>query len=118
MRLFTLAFCSSLALTGCSTSHVTLDEKGRTIIHHWGYTRIVKPPLSQNDAQMNVTGYEVVGFSVGEGFTVGYENNHVIQVPTDCRVLVIVRDQAQFEHLLGQLDLIGAKDLCATVSPE
>lgn len=67
---------------------------------------------------MNVTGYQLIGFSVGEGFTLGYKSNQLIQVPTDCRVLVVVSDQEQFKHLLNHLDHIGATDLCATISAQ
>ncbi|MDS1310744.1 hypothetical protein [Marinobacter xiaoshiensis] len=59
-----------------------------------------------------------MGFSIGEGFTLGYKSDEFIQVPTDCRVLVVVNDQVQFKHLLDHIDTIGAKDLCATVSPK
>lgn len=118
MRQILIAMSTTLVLAGCGTSHVSLDENGRTVVHHWGYTRIIKPPLTTADQPMNVTGYELMGFSVGEGFTLGYKSNSIIQVSSDCRVLVVVSDQEQFEHLLKHLDDIGAKDLCATVSPD
>lgn len=107
---------TSIFLSGCATSHVSVDDKGRTLIHHWGYTRIIKPPLVSPNNELNVTGYQLLGFSVGEGFTLGYKANELIQVPTDCRVLVVVNDQAQFNHLLDHINTIGATDLCATVT--
>lgn len=106
----------SISLAGCATSHVSVDNKGRTLIHHWGYTRIIKPPLVSPNNELNVTGYQLLGFSVGAGFTFGYKANELIQVPTDCRVLVVVKDQAQFNHLLDHINTIGATDLCVTVT--
>lgn len=67
---------------------------------------------------MNVTGVKLLGFSVGDGFTLGYQNSERIEVPTDCRVLVIVNDSSQLEHLLNEMSLIKGEEICATISPK
>ena len=105
------------SLLGCA-SHTTIDEKGRVVVHHFGYVQIVKPPIYPPDKKMNVTGVKLLGFSVGDGFTFGYKNNEYIEVPTDCRVLIVVNDSAQFEHLLNEISSIKEGDLCATISPK
>jgi hypothetical protein len=59
----------------------------------------------------------MVGFSVGDGFTLGYKRNEYIQVPMDCRVLIVVENAEQFQHMMDELaDKISGEDICATVS--
>jgi hypothetical protein len=106
-----------MALTGC-TSTSTIDDKGRVVIHNFGYVKIIKPPVYPAAREINVTGARLLGFSVGDGFTLGYKSSEIIQVPTDCRVLVVVKDDKQLKHLINEFKLIGEEEICATISPE
>lgn len=108
-------FVSTLLLSSC-VSQTTVDEYGRIVIHNFGYVKIIKPPAVSLDQEINVTGYKLLGFSVGDGFTLGYKENEYMKIPTDCRLLVIVQDKGQLEHLLSELNSIGENELCATVS--
>ncbi|MFZ6818374.1 hypothetical protein [Undibacterium sp. Ji22W] len=103
-------------LAGCSTT--SLDEQGRVVIHNFGYVKIIKPPTYPSEKQITSTGVRLFGFSLGDGFTLGYKENEFIQVPTDCRVLVVVKDKKQLDHMLKEMHLIGEHELCATISPK
>lgn len=103
-------------LSGCAST--TVDDQGRVVIHSFGYVKIMKPPAYPPEKQINVTGSRLLGFSVGEGFTLGYKENEFIQVSTDCRVLVVVKDTKQLDHMLKEMHLIGEHELCAAISPK
>jgi hypothetical protein len=112
-----LFFLGTFASTAGCESYTSVDDKGRVVVHHIGYVKLVKPPVYPNDKEINVTGASLIGFSVGNGFTVGYKRNEFIQVPMDCRVLVIVENSEQFSHLLNEFSALKGGDICATVSP-
>lgn len=97
-------------------SHTTIDENGRVVIHNFGYVKIIKPPVYPASKTIDVTGARLFGFSVGEGFTIGYKANEYMQIPADCRVLVIVKDENQLKHLINEMSLIGKEEICATIS--
>ncbi|EGQ7674498.1 TPA: hypothetical protein ACF367_002953 [Vibrio parahaemolyticus] len=103
--------------TGC-TAHTTVDERGRVVIHNFGYVKIIKSPVISVNKEINVTGYKLFGFSVGEGLTLGYKSNEYMSIPMDCRLLIIVQNQNQMEQLLDELDFIEDSEICATVSLE
>ena len=103
-------------MSGCAST--TVDEKGRVVVHHFGYVKIIKPPVYPNNNEINVTGAKLIGFSVGSGLTIGYKAEEVIRVPLDCKVLIVVKDADQFKHLLNEITKIQGDDICATVSPE
>jgi len=105
-----------IILTGCSTTSV--DENGRVVVHNFGYVKIIKPPTYPKEKTINVTGTKLIGFSIGDGFTFGYKKNEVIHVPTDCRVLVIVNNEKQLQHMIKEMSLIGEGEICATISPK
>lgn len=104
-------------LAGCATRS-TVDADGRVIVHNFGYVKIVKPPAFPAKKDINVTGARLIGFSVGEGLTLGYKDTEFISVPIDCRVLVVVKNDAQLAHLIKDLDLIEKDEICATTSPK
>lgn len=108
-------FVSTLFLSSC-TSQTIVDKYGRIVIHNFGYVKIIKPPVLSSDQEINVTGYKLLGFSVGDGFTLGYKADEYMKIPADCRLLVIVQDKSQLEHLVNELGSIGDMELCATVS--
>ena len=106
-----------VSLIGCA-SHTTIDQNGRVVIHNFGYVKIIKPPAYPANTAINVTGARLLGFSVGEGFTIGYKASEYMQIPTDCRVLVIVKDEKQLKHLINEMSLIGEEEICAVISPK
>lgn len=101
-------------LAACS-SQATVDKYGRVVIHNFGYTKIIKPPTFPEGKELNATGARLVGLSTGEGLTIGYKSVEYMQIPTDCRVMIVVGNKAQLEHLINELKLVGNSDLCATI---
>jgi hypothetical protein len=115
-KLITLNILAGL-LVGC-TSTTIIDEKGRVITHNFGYVKIIKPPKYPTNRDINVTGARLIGFSIGEGFTLGYKSSEFVQIPTNCRVFVVVKDEKQLKHLINEMSLIGKEDICASISPK
>jgi len=102
-------------LSGCA-SMTSVDDKGRVVVHHFGYTKIIKPPIFPDNNKINITGAKLLGFSIGEGFTIGYKSHEIIRVPLDCKVLIVVENSTQFQHLLDEVTSIKGDDICVTVS--
>jgi len=108
---------SLTSLVGCAST-TTVDKEGRVVVHNFGYVKIIKPPIYPADKNINVTGARLLGFSVGDGFTIGYKTSEYIYMPSDCRVLVVVKDESQLDHMMKEMSLIGEEEICATVSPK
>lgn len=106
-----------LLVASCAPT-TTVDERGRTVEHHFGYVRVIKPPGIGGGADFSAEGVETYGVRVASGLTLGYTDTQRISVPLDCRVVAIVRDRAQLDHLIDMLNLAEGQTLCATVSPE
>jgi hypothetical protein len=107
---------SSLLSMSC-TSHTSIDEKGRTVVHHFGYVQVIKPPLIDLNNEMNVTGVTTFGLTVQDGITLGYKENKTISVPLDCRVLVILENKEQLDRFIKHINNIEGEEICSTVSP-
>jgi hypothetical protein len=111
-----LILLPSILLIQACTSSMSIDEKGRTVAHHFGYVRVIKPPLLNNE-NINVTGVKTVGLSIRNGITLGYEENKIISVPLDCRVIVVVQNREQLEEFANIINDLKGKEICATVTP-
>jgi hypothetical protein len=101
---------------GCAPM-VTVDEDGRTIEHHFGYVRVLKPPKTSDVGKFRVEGLQTYGLRVEDGIGVGFFQANRVYVPLDCRFVAIVANQAQFEHLLRTLSHLEKDQLCVAVSP-
>lgn len=100
------------------TSHISIDEKGRTVAHHFGYVQVIKPPLfNNNNSEINVTGVKTFGLTVQNGITLGFEENKTISVPLDCRVLIVVKNKEQLDHFIEHMNNIKGEEICSTVAP-
>ena len=97
------------------TSKITVDEKGRTVAHHFGYVQVIKPPLTNGN--INVTGIKTIGVTIQNGITLGFEENKIVSVPIDCRVLVIVQNDQQLEYFIKHFEKSKGKEICATITP-
>lgn len=110
-----LVLCSS-ALSGCTT--ISTDEAGRKVTHHFGYARVTDSPSRPITMPFDANSTTLVGLSVGKGIALGYKTKSVISVPLDCRILVVVENDAQLDHIISHLSHLKDERLCATVSPE
>lgn len=106
----------SLLSMSC-TSHISIDEKGRTVAHHFGYVQVIKPPLVDLDNEINVTGVKTFGLTVQDGITLGFKENTTISVPLDCRVLVVVENKEQLVRFIEHIKNIEGEKICSTVAP-
>ena len=107
---------SSLLSISC-TSHISIDEKGRAVAHHFGYVQVIKPPLVDFDNEMNVTGVKTFGLTIQDGITLGFKENKTISVPLNCRVLVVVQNKEQLDRFIEHIKNIEGEEICSTVTP-
>lgn len=105
------------SLSAC-TAPATIDERGRTVEHHFGYVRVIKPPRQAEIPDFQALGLRTYGIRIENGIGIGYLETERIVVPLDCRLVAIVRTQAQMDHLVAILSETDLEDLCVTVSPE
>ncbi|GAB6043842.1 hypothetical protein [Endothiovibrio diazotrophicus] len=111
-------------LQGCAST-VQIDEKGRSVIHNFGYVKIVLPPKYSSldrhgkPLEFTSTGINTFGVQGGEnGFSIGYSATSLLKVPLDCRFVAIVNDEAQLKHLIDTLEHLKGEQLCVTVSSD
>lgn len=105
-------------LTAACTPMVTIDDRGRTIEHHFGYMQVIKPPAKAPHERFRAEGIWTVGLTVSDGVGVGYMQRARVYIPLDCRIVVIVNNQTQLDHAVDMLSAIDGEDLCVTVSAD
>lgn len=69
---------------------------------------------TQRVRQIDMT---TVGLRIGAGVSVGYLHDNTLSIPTDCRLVVIVKSAAQLEHVAKILNSLTKEDLCTASSP-
>ena len=106
-----------LLLVNACTPSVTIDADGRTIEHHYGYVRVVKPPTRAASENFRAEGITTVGIKIDNGIGIGFFRADRIYVPLDCRIVSIVSSQAQFDHLVEILSKFERDSLCVAVAP-
>ena len=116
---------SALLLGGCST--VSVDDKGRSVTHNFGYVRLIVPPyyspqkdeINGEDIDFFAFGVKAVGLRAGSGkFSLGYSATDVVNIPLDCRLVALVQNKEQLERLVEAIDRLQEGQLCAAVSPK
>lgn len=115
---------STLILYGCSST-IQIDDKGRSIIHNFGYTRIILPPKHSstdstgNPIEFSSIGIKTVGLQSGENsFSIGYASTALLQIPLDCHMVAVVQNERQLQHLIEILDKMNGEQFCVTVSSD
>jgi hypothetical protein len=110
------------ALTGCAGAPY-LEPDGTLVRHYLGYVRVAIPQAAGR-SPVYTSDVTVYGLRAGgglhkeEGFSLGYARERQVVVPLDCRVVVMVRTQAQLEHAHRALSaLVDTGSACAAVSP-
>ncbi len=98
----------ALALGGCA------QTAGGDVTHYFGWVRVERPRTS--DQSVVADHYTSVGLRVRDGVGLGYAREQRVYVPLDCRLVVLVRNQAQLDRAIDQLQSTFGRDgLC--VSP-
>jgi len=87
-----------------------------TIAHHYvGYVKVLIPPSYGDAKYIHAVDVTSVGIQVRDGVGVGYFRDQRLAVPLDCRVVVLVRTQAQLDHTVAMLNRTTREGLCATI---
>ena len=115
-----LLFLVAFAMTGCA-SVATIEPNGSMVRHFIGYVKVAIPQAAARGA-MYTSDVSVWGLRVGSGaetgIGVGYSRDRQVVVPLDCRVAVLVANQAQLDDAVMRLNHhINNGRLCAVVDP-
>ena len=115
-----LLFLAAFAMTGCA-SVATIEPNGSMVRHFIGYVKVAIPQAAARGAMytsdVSVWGLRVVS-GAETGIGVGYSRDRQVVVPLDCRVAVLVANQAQLDDAVMRLNHhINNGRLCAVVDP-
>lgn len=94
-----LVVAAAMALGSCST--VVLPGSGTEPRYHFGLTKIVSRG-SENNQRIGLRQIHTLGLRIGPGFGVGYFADDEFDIPLDCRIVVIPRDEAAMADI-GEL---------------
>lgn len=99
-----------LLCSGCAT--VIPSEQPASTSYHLGLVKVVG--MEPGD-QTRVTGINVqtFGLRIMDGLTLGYVSEKTFRAPSDCRVVVIVRTDAQLRQARALLNSLKGEKLCA-----
>lgn len=115
-----LLFLAAFATTGCA-SVTTVEPNGSIVRHFIGYVKVATPQAAAR-GEIHTTDVSVWGLRVGSGaeagIGIGYSRDRQLVVPLDCRVAVLVANQAQLDEAVIRLNHhINNGGLCAVVDP-
>lgn len=92
-----------LALPGCHTVEISNpDTFSRT---YFGYVHL-NVDRSEKKRHEYVSNSTIVGASFNDGIEIGYINTRILSIPLDCRIVVIVSNNEQYEQASNLLQLI------------
>lgn len=104
----------ALLLAGCASSP-RVEPDGSLVRHYLGYVKVVVPQ-AESRYPLYTADTTVLGIRVGDGIGVGYVRDRQVHVPLDCRVVLLVANQAQLDHALRQLPALKDQPhLCTAV---
>lgn len=110
------ACCCAAALAGCGTT-ARIEPDGSLVRHYLGYVKVVVPQAASRNA-VYTSDVSVIGLRVGNGVGVGYSRDRQVVVPLDCRLAVMVANQAQLDEALARLPaLLDRSGVCAVINP-
>ena len=79
---------------------------------------MVVVPLAAARGAVYSSDVSVVGLRVSNGVGVGYSRDRQVVVPLDCRLAIMVANQAQLDDALARLPaLLGNSGICAVINP-
>lgn len=81
----------AMTLGGCST--VVLPGSGTEPRYHFGLTKITSRGAKSGQG-VGLHQIRTLGLRIGPGFGVGYFADDEFDIPLDCRIVVIPRDEA------------------------
>lgn len=87
----TLLVAVAMTLVGCST--VEVPGSGTQSRYHFGLTKVLSRG-AESRQRVGVHQIRTLGLRIGPGFGVGYFADDEFDIPLDCRIVVIPRDEA------------------------
>ncbi|HXC57448.1 MAG TPA: hypothetical protein VNU97_19270 [Rhizomicrobium sp.] len=113
----TLIVAACAALGACTTIDAGKDHVSAT---YFGIVRVVTPVTDANaaaaGATMTALDTHVVGLQIQGGVGLGYIHDQRYAMPTDCRVVIFVQNQAQLDQLAHQFADFK-EGICSTIKP-
>jgi hypothetical protein len=112
------------SISGCA-SVATTEPNGSLVRHYLGYVKVAIPQAAGRGA-VYISDVSAVGLRIASGHDggiwsgigVGYSRDRQVVVPLDCRVALLVANQAQLDDAVARLTpYISNGSLCAAVSP-
>ena len=113
---FSRFWATALALSGCA-SVGTIEPNSSLVRHYVGYVKVAVPQTVARGA-VYTSDISVLGLRVGNGIGVGYSRDRQFVIPLDCRLAVLVANQAQLDDAVTRLNsMFGHQEVCAVVNP-
>lgn len=112
-----LCVATALACAGCASAPA-IQPDGTLVRHYLGYVKVVVPQAMDGRGNQPVHTSEttVLGLRVGDGMGLGYVRDRQVHVPLDCRLVVLVANQAQLDQAVARLSVLdGLPGACAAV---
>lgn len=108
-----------LLCCGLAACTVIDPAKERVDAVYFGVVRVTSEPVVHNaaaasDAPVIATDNRAFGFKIGDGVGAGWFRDQNYRIPTDCRVVVFVQDEAQLEAVSRQFKDFK-EGVCTTV---
>ncbi len=110
----------SLLLMGCATSQT--DAHGYSNRSYFGWVEVMqytKPETS--DAQKpgkapRIERVKTIGIRFQNGFSIGYFDDSVLELPMECHLVIVVKELAQLDHIFAAYPKL-AKELKPCIKP-
>ena len=93
-------------ITGCTF-------QGGNTTHHIGYVQTIDAKGSTDGVSSKAI--RTIGVRFRDGIGVGYFDEKRVVVPLDCRLVIIVRNQAQLDEALQRLEGLKGRELCVAI---
>jgi hypothetical protein len=101
-----------LALSGCALG-TTVQSDGSSTRHYFGYVAVTMP---RPDGKVYSSETSAIGIRVDNGVGVGYLRDRMVVVPLDCRMVLLVATQRQYDDAIRRFHELGAQvSACAAL---
>lgn len=113
---------ASLFLCGCATSQV--DAHGYSKRSYFGWVDVTQYSKPDVDAAADkktaitprIERVKTIGLRFQNGFSIGYFDDSVIELPLECHLVIVVKELTQLDHIFATYPKL-AKELKPCVKP-
>lgn len=115
-RLANLAVCLPMGLCGCASTFIVQPD-ATLVRHYFGYVR-VEIPQAAASRPVHISDVAALGVRIDGGFSIGASRDRDLVIPMDCRIVVLVANQAQLDDAIKKLSFFQDDPaFCAAVQP-